>query len=104
MSLSDEDLKLLEARVAELERDLKAKREEEAAAKIKSDAAQQVASETFEAWLALGNEAGVIFDALFEAQGLLFAEQTKKIIDRSRQGAVSQQALSSRSDNDNDWS
>jgi hypothetical protein len=104
MALSDEDIKLLEARVAELERELDKKREEETAAKVRSEAAQQVASETFEAWLALGNEAGAIFDALFQVQNLLFDEQTKKIIDRSRQGAVSQQALSSRSDNDNDWS
>lgn len=104
MSLSDEDLKLLEARVAELERDLNAKRAEEAAAKIESDAAQQVASEAFEAWLKLGNEAGAIFDSLFEAQDLLFKEQTKRIINKGRQGAVSQQTPSARSDNDNDWS
>ncbi len=104
MSLSDADLKLLEARVAELERDLSAKREEEAAAKVKSDAAQQVASQAFEAWLALGNEASAIFDALFEAQDLLFKEKTERIINRGRQGAVGQQAPSSRSDNDNDWS
>ena len=45
MALSDEDIKLLEARVAELERELDKKREEETAAKVRSDAAQQVASE-----------------------------------------------------------
>jgi hypothetical protein len=82
MALSDEDIKLLEARVAELERELDKKREEETAAKVRSEAAQQVASETFEAWLALGNEAGAIFDALFQVQNLLFDERTKKIIDR----------------------
>lgn len=104
MSLSDEDLKLLKARVAELERDLSAKRAEEAAAKIESDAAQQVASEAFEAWLKLGNEAGAIFDSLFEAQDLLFKEQTNRIINKGRQGAIDQQVPSARSDNDNDWS
>jgi len=82
MALSDEDIKLLEARVAELERELDKKREKETAAKVRSDAAQQVASEAFETWLALSKEASEIFDALFQAQNLLFDERTKKIIGR----------------------